>query len=172
MESILYQRIKELCSKHSITIAKLESDLGFSNAVINKWKQNTSPSIDKVIKVAGYFDVSVEYLLGRSEIPTSISELLGDIDTSHLSMSEDKQRLLKKFCDCLNDDSNSYVFINSILQAIELSKNNVDTSSEYSYDIFVLHLSELMRQWRKRKEKERKEYEELKKQTADFEDLY
>ena len=51
MESILYSRIKELCQKRGITITKLESDLGFGNSSIKKWRQLTSPSVDKVIKI-------------------------------------------------------------------------------------------------------------------------
>lgn len=80
MDNILYLRVKELCQKKGITITKLESDLGFSNSSIKKWKQTSSPSVDKVVKIASYFDVSVDYLLGRSEISSLISEILGDED--------------------------------------------------------------------------------------------
>lgn len=36
MASILYERIKQLCNRHGITITKLESDLGFGNSSIKK----------------------------------------------------------------------------------------------------------------------------------------
>lgn len=80
MDNILYKRIKDLCSKRGITITKLEADLGFGNSSIKKWEKVSSPSIDKVVKVAGYFDVSIDFLLGRSDIENSISELIGDED--------------------------------------------------------------------------------------------
>lgn len=80
MSSILYERIKELCNKHNITITKLETDLNFGNSSIKKWEKVSSPSVDKIIKVASYFDVSIDYLLGRSEIESSISEIIGDED--------------------------------------------------------------------------------------------
>lgn len=80
MESVLYQRIKDLCERKGISIAKLETELGFGNASIKKWGNVSSPSVNKIIKVAGYFDVSVDYLLGRTDIEGSISEVIGDED--------------------------------------------------------------------------------------------
>ena len=68
MDSTLYQRIKDLCAEKGITIAKLESELGFGNSSIKKWERTSSPSVDKIIKVASYFNVSVDYILGRTDI--------------------------------------------------------------------------------------------------------
>ena len=63
MDSILYERIKSLCKKKGITVSRLETELGFGTSSIKKWEKTSSPSIDKVMKVASYFDVSVDYLL-------------------------------------------------------------------------------------------------------------
>lgn len=80
MDSILYMRIKELCKKTDITIAELERTLGFGNSSIKKWENTSSPSVDKIVKIAEYFNVSIDYLLGRSDIESPISELIGDED--------------------------------------------------------------------------------------------
>lgn len=80
MESILYHRIKELCLQKGITISRLESDLGFGNSSIKKWEKTCSPSVDKIVKVASYFDVSVDFLLGRTDLVGSASEIIGDED--------------------------------------------------------------------------------------------
>ena len=56
--------IRELCEKKSISIRKLESELGFSHGTIGVWDKSR-PSIDRVEAVANYFGVSVDYLLGR-----------------------------------------------------------------------------------------------------------
>ncbi|WP_318529262.1 helix-turn-helix domain-containing protein, partial [Ligilactobacillus salivarius] len=61
----IYQRIKELASEKNISIRELEKQLNFSNGAINKWSSK-APS-DKLEKVANYFNVSTDYLLGRSE---------------------------------------------------------------------------------------------------------
>lgn len=62
----LYEKIKMLANEKKISIRQLEEALGFGNGVINRWRKNT-PGIDKVQLVANYFDVSVDYLLGRTD---------------------------------------------------------------------------------------------------------
>lgn len=86
----LYQRIKNLCSERNISISKLESDLGFGNSSIKKWEKSSSPSVDKIIKVATYFDVTTDYLLGRTEIKGSISDLINDEDFISLQRAREK----------------------------------------------------------------------------------
>lgn len=107
MDSILYMRIKELCKKTDITIAELERTLGFGNSSIKKWENTSSPSVDKIDKIAEYFNVSIDYLLGRSDIESPISELIGDEDiilfqqarqkmTSHSKKNEGQSLILCK----------------------------------------------------------------------------
>ncbi|EAD0667652.1 XRE family transcriptional regulator [Listeria monocytogenes] len=60
----IVERIKKLCSAHKITIAELERRTELKNSTIYRWDTN-KPSIDKIQKVADFFDVSVDYLLGR-----------------------------------------------------------------------------------------------------------
>ncbi len=63
----IYENIINLCKEHKITKTALEEACGFSQNSINKWK-DSSPSIKNLVKVADYFGVSVDSLLGR-EIP-------------------------------------------------------------------------------------------------------
>lgn len=58
--------IKRLCKEQKITIAELERRIQLSNGQIRKW-ENQTPGIDKIQKVADYFNVSIDYLLGRTE---------------------------------------------------------------------------------------------------------
>ena len=60
----LYERIQALSKGKGITIASLERECGLGNATIKKWGTST-PSVDRLSKVADYFNVSVDYLLGR-----------------------------------------------------------------------------------------------------------
>lgn len=90
METILYARIKSLCEEKGITITKLESDLGFGNSSIKKWNGKVCPSADKLLKVAKYFNVSVDYLLGNVNIKTPISEILEDEDIISFQRAREK----------------------------------------------------------------------------------
>lgn len=62
----LVQKVRNLCNSKKITFAELERALGFSNGQVRRWEK-TKPGIDKIQKVADYFDVSVDYLLGREK---------------------------------------------------------------------------------------------------------
>lgn len=62
----LVERVKRLCEMKNITLTTLERNLGFSVSSIRKW-DDSAPSTDKIKAVAEYFDVSVDYLLGREE---------------------------------------------------------------------------------------------------------
>ncbi|MCI1904616.1 MAG: helix-turn-helix transcriptional regulator [Enterococcaceae bacterium] len=62
----IVSRIKDLAQEKKMTIAELERTVGISNGQIRKWDDRT-PGIDKIQKVADYFDVSTDYLLGRTE---------------------------------------------------------------------------------------------------------
>lgn len=61
----LLNRIKELAKHKEITIAELERETGISNGQIGKWGTR-SPNVKNIQKVANYFGVSIDYLLGNS----------------------------------------------------------------------------------------------------------
>lgn len=61
------ERISRLCSDKNLTFYKLEKELGWGQSTISRWA-TSSPSADKLQKIADYFNVSVDYLLGREEI--------------------------------------------------------------------------------------------------------
>lgn len=61
---MLLDRIRELAKANGTTLWGLEKALGLGNGTIVKWDKS-SPSADKLQKVADYFDVSVDYLMGR-----------------------------------------------------------------------------------------------------------
>ena len=61
------ERIKELCKKRGVSMAKAESDLGFAKGYFSKLDQST-PNAKKVKMIADYFHVSLEYLMnGETE---------------------------------------------------------------------------------------------------------
>lgn len=65
----LYTQIKQLADERHITIAELERTTGISNGQIRKWDAR-SPKVENLKKVADYFGVSVDFLLGRTSTPS------------------------------------------------------------------------------------------------------
>lgn len=56
--------------KRGISISELENRIGFGKNSIYKWKTQ-SPKIETLQKVADYFHVSTDYLLGRTDDPNA-----------------------------------------------------------------------------------------------------
>lgn len=67
---ITHTRIKKLAKQNHISIAELQRKLGLGKSVIYDWKKDDVwPQSDSLSKVADYFNVTVDYLLGRTSIP-------------------------------------------------------------------------------------------------------
>ena len=62
----MYEKIKELCRQNSISVNKLEQELGFAKGSLCRIDVN-KPSVDKLQKLTDYFGVSVEYLIYGEE---------------------------------------------------------------------------------------------------------
>ncbi|HFI0272687.1 TPA: helix-turn-helix domain-containing protein [Streptococcus suis] len=63
-----FELVKELCKKQGISLNTLEERIGFSRNSLYSWK-NSSPKPEKLKVVADYFNVSTDYLLGRTDNP-------------------------------------------------------------------------------------------------------
>ena len=61
-----YERLKLLCSKHGLSINELEEKVGLGQNTLYSWKKNI-PSGQNLTKIADYFHVSTDYLLGRTD---------------------------------------------------------------------------------------------------------
>lgn len=63
----LVEKIKNLCEEKDTTLIGLEREIGLGRGTIRKW-ETYSPAVDKLQKVAQYFNVSTDYLLGKTNI--------------------------------------------------------------------------------------------------------
>lgn len=62
----IVDRIKMLAESKGMTVADVGEALGMGRTGIYRWNKS-SPSVDKLQKVADYFDVSLDFLLGREK---------------------------------------------------------------------------------------------------------
>ncbi|WP_287143420.1 helix-turn-helix domain-containing protein [Enterococcus faecium] len=77
---ITFERIKELAKKQGKSLNKVEEDLGYGKNVLYRLK-NSNPSTERLQEIADYFDVSVDYLLGREKKETPKHVDLSENDT-------------------------------------------------------------------------------------------
>lgn len=65
---IFAERLLELRKEKGVSQAKLAKDLSVSYAVVCYWETDRSePTAPNLVKLADYFNVSIDYLLGRSD---------------------------------------------------------------------------------------------------------
>lgn len=86
--SDLYKRIEELCKRNHTNITAMCKESGASRASLTDLKmgRNKRLSSDTLSKIANYFDVSVDYLLGNEQKESAPDEL---------SLTEDEIRIIK-----------------------------------------------------------------------------
>ena len=65
-----FVRLKELRKKKGISQLRLATDLNTTQNTISRYETGErEPGIDELIKIADYFNVSVDYLIGHTENP-------------------------------------------------------------------------------------------------------
>lgn len=60
----LVEKIRVLANEAGYSLPKLEEELGFGNGTISRWSKS-SPSTEKLTKIADFFNVSLDYLADR-----------------------------------------------------------------------------------------------------------
>lgn len=74
-------RLKQLREAKHINQQKLAMELNVTQAAINKYEKGLSePDIEMLKKIASFFHVSVDYLIGFSDVPSMYLESELSID--------------------------------------------------------------------------------------------
>ena len=99
---MFWKRFYNLCLRSGKRPNPIGKEIGLSSGIISKWKNGGIPNGETLIKLAKYFDVSVDYLLGLSpyikingelvqmentdiELRTQISENVSKLNNEGLS---------------------------------------------------------------------------------------
>lgn len=61
---VFFARLKKLCDDRGISPYKACTDVGLNRAAVAKWKKGSRPNGATAVKLADYFGVSTDYLLG------------------------------------------------------------------------------------------------------------
>ncbi len=68
-----YQRLKDLREDHDLSQADVAKILETTRQQVSKWETGTQMmGVDKYIKLAKYYNVSVDYLLGLIDSPRKL----------------------------------------------------------------------------------------------------
>lgn len=90
---MFYDIFKQLCDDRGLTPTKASAEIGFSKGSVSYWKkrykqgEDAKPDSYTAAKIADYFGVSVDYLLGRTDDPIDYDangEALAEIPLSYV----------------------------------------------------------------------------------------
>nr|DAY15734.1 MAG TPA: repressor protein [Caudoviricetes sp.] len=119
-----FERIKDLADKHRISLNDLEDKLGISrNSLYGIKKAN--PKSDRLQQIADYFNVSTDYLLGRTDNPAISSDLVTTADGRTVDLSNLRERVVLFDGKPLSDED-----VDKIAQIIKLSLGVSEIESE------------------------------------------
>lgn len=85
------QRIQDLIKDKKITQAELAEKVGLSNSALSRYLQGSTKNLGDgfIIRIAKYFDVSTDFLLGETDIPDR-----KNYDIEELGLSAETAKLL------------------------------------------------------------------------------
>lgn len=62
----IINQITELCDKNSISINQMLKEAQVNKSLVDNLKKGSIPAIDKIEAIADYFNVSIDYLVGKT----------------------------------------------------------------------------------------------------------
>lgn len=65
----LYERLKLLRNKNNLTQVQVASNCNMATRAYQRIEAGNNPSYDALLALADFFDVSLDYLVGRSDDP-------------------------------------------------------------------------------------------------------
>ena len=74
----VFDRIKLLAKERGKSLSRIEEELGLPKNVLYRMKTSDNPTKDRLETLANYFDVSVDYLLGRTDNTKATDEKKSD----------------------------------------------------------------------------------------------
>ena len=118
------EKIKELALKRGINLQKVAEDLGYSINYLYTLKEKT-PKSDRLQEIADYFNVSTDYLLGRTDNPKIAGDTVTTPDGRVVDLSNLRERVVLFDGKPLSDDD-----VDKIAQIIKLSLGVSDIESK------------------------------------------
>lgn len=90
------ERIAALREKHSLTQEGLSNKLGITRASLSHYENNRrEPDYDTIVSIANLFNVSIDYLIGRTDDPNN--ELDEDVREFVDALELSNEKILEKF---------------------------------------------------------------------------
>lgn len=92
------KRLKELREQKNLTQAQLSKFLNISASTIGMYEQGRRFPDENLLKhISQYFNVSIDYLLGLTNIPNTVDDYIQKSNTNSYHINDDEQTLIRKY---------------------------------------------------------------------------
>ena len=119
-----FEKVRELAKKQGLSLNQVEEKLGYSKNTLYSLKRQKVSS-ERLQEIADYFNVSTDYLLGRTDNPAISSDLVTTADGRMVDLSNLRERIVLFDGKPLSDDD-----VDKIAQIIKLSLGVSDIESK------------------------------------------
>jgi len=119
---MFYEKLCLLCDEHNEKVTPLVKKLGYSSGSLTNWQKGTVPSGDIVAKFADYFNVSTDYLLGRTDDPTPPRRINTEEErlvAEILKMPPEKRKNLIQYAEFLKTQIDFSEELSEVLNSME-----------------------------------------------------
>lgn len=90
---MFFDRYEKLCRDYKKTPTGVAVELGIGRGTVSYWKSGNTPKQDILIKIASYFNVSVDYLLEKTDVQTPNGGAISDIDIKFALFGEKADKI-------------------------------------------------------------------------------
>lgn len=131
----LSDRIQLLLEARGLSQSELEKTLGFGKGTMTKWKGTTAPSADKLLKIAEYFDVTLDYLMTGNEGTLKKGTELTSKDEREIEriLEQTRDQLLSQKGLMFDGDPATPEAIDSILAAMQVGMEMAKKRNKEKY---------------------------------------
>lgn len=108
----MVERILELINQSGLRDYAFERQLGFAQGTIGNWRNGRNKlSSEAVIKIARYFNISADYLLGLTDEIIPVKKVsLDELPTALVEVSQDSEYVNStKLYNAMNDENKQQV---------------------------------------------------------------
>ena len=126
----MYERFAELLKEKGLTAYRISKEINVSQSTLSDWKKGKStPKTDKLQLIADYLGVSIDYLVGKTDIRQTANESnwkpqLNDKD------DKDIQKKIQSILDDLDNPNNSLMYNGEPLELDDITKELLRASME------------------------------------------
>lgn len=119
---ILVNVILNKLYEKNITASKIEKDLSLGNRTISHWKNGTQPTLEKLIKVLKYLDISLDEIIGikPSNVELNENNILLKREVKDLNL------IVRNYTEMIISNSNNKRIVEINANTL---KNTIDTLS-------------------------------------------